>query len=215
MAAAAIVVGRHVEAGLPRCGRTVVARLAVINDSLMIKVSVGKRFRRVAHRAIIAGGNVRRVDLGRLAGCINAVVTGGAVVGDTVVIEKRRCEGASGYMADAAILVGHNVIEFGVLTGRINPVMTGIASAARDFGIGMVDESVCKTYGVVAISTISAGVLVNGRLRLTASAKGDVCRAAIVARRTGSADSHMIKYRWGEQFVRMADITILARGQMI
>lgn len=123
VAVAAIAVGRYMIVGLTGCCGSVVAGTAVIDDTLMIKVGVGERRGRVAHRAILAGRNVRWVDLGILAGRSNAVVARSAFVDDAVVIEKRRRESAAGHVAAHAILSGHNVIELGILAGRVDTVV--------------------------------------------------------------------------------------------
>lgn len=79
----------------------------------------------------------------------------------------------------------------------------------------MVDEGVGKTRGVVTVGAIPDGVLVNGRLRHSSNAKGNVCRPAIVAGCTISRDTQVVEYRRGEHVARMADTAILIRGQMV
>ena len=77
----------------------------------------------MAHRAVVVGRNMRRVDLGILAGCISAVVARPTVIDNSGVIEHRWRKGTAGYVTDTAILVGDDVIRLGILAGCIDAVM--------------------------------------------------------------------------------------------
>lgn len=125
----AITVGGHMVAGLACGGIAVVARRTVVDDALVIEVGSSKRRGRMAHRAVVGGRNMRRVDLGILAGGINPVVARLTVIGDADVTEHRRHKATARYVTDSAILSGYDVIRLGIHAGRIHPVVAGIASA--------------------------------------------------------------------------------------
>ena len=139
-----IAVGWHVVVILARGGNTIVAEYAVVHDALVFKTRIGEGRGGVAQRAIVGDGDVRRIDLGRGAGCIDAVVAGSAVIDDPGMIEYRRCEGATGYVADPAILGRGDVIGLGNLAGCIDAVVAGIAAYGEYGRIAVIDERVGK-----------------------------------------------------------------------
>ena len=106
---AAVTVGRHVEVVLAGGSNTIMTGGTVIHDTLVLEPGVGKGGRGMAHRAILGGWDVVRVDLRLLAGGGNAIMAGGAVIHDTGVTEHRRLEAAAGHVADPAILGCRNV----------------------------------------------------------------------------------------------------------
>lgn len=71
----AVAVGRYVVVVFTRGSSAVVTGDTVVGDVLVIKRGLGKRRRRMAHRAILgADRNMRRIGLGGGAGCNNAVM---------------------------------------------------------------------------------------------------------------------------------------------
>jgi len=123
---ATVSVGRHMEVGFAGGGNTIMAGRAVIHDALVFEPGIGKRSRGMAHRAILGGWKVGRIDFRVLASGVDTIVTGGAVIHDTCVIEHRWCKGAAGHVTGTTILGGYNVgrIDFRVLAGGGNTVMT-------------------------------------------------------------------------------------------
>ncbi|MAF84188.1 MAG: hypothetical protein CL797_08810 [Chromatiales bacterium] len=109
---------------------------------------------------------MRRVDLGVLAGCVSAIVARLTIIDDAGVIKHRRRKGTAGYVTDIAILVGHDMIGLGVLTGCIDTVMAGIAAGIQNFRAAVVDKRAGKTSRVVANGAISVRVLMNRRIGL-------------------------------------------------
>ena len=157
---ATVSIGRHMEVGFAGGGNTIMTARTVIHDTLVLEPGVGKRCRCMAHRAILGGCNVGRIDFRVLASGIDTIVAGRAVIHDTAMVEHRRLETAACYVADAAILGGCNVgrIDFSILAGSGNPVMAGITACRQNQRIGVVDiECGTEIVGVMATTTIDRG----------------------------------------------------------
>lgn len=123
----------------------------------------------------------------------STVVTGATVIHDAIMIEYRRSKGTAGYMADIAILGGHHVGRVGlcILAGSIGPIMTGIAPSTSNVRPIVVNECIGKIRRVVAHRAVSAGVLVDGRIRFPEGSDRNIICTAIMAGGTISGDTHM------------------------
>ena len=87
------------------------------------------------------------------------IVAGGTVIGNTGMIKHRRYKGATGYVADIAILVCWNVT--GMLADRATctAIMTGLALFTYDIRAGMVDKSIEEVCRVMAGAAIFVSAL--------------------------------------------------------
>lgn len=155
------------------------------------------------------------IDLRVLAGGIDSVVAGGAVVSDSGVVEHCGREGATGNVAGATVFECCDVIGFCIHTGGINTVVAGIATAAGNFGTGVVHKRVSEAGRIVADRTIAAGVLVNGCWCFSSGSQTDVVRAAVMTGSTVPGDAQMVETGRRESGNGMAQVTILVCWQMI
>lgn len=206
VAIAAVAVGGNVVIVFSGCHITIVTRRAVIQNTLMIKMSAGKRYDVVTHGAVLrrSDGNV----IHRQAGRRSTIVARPAVVDDTHMIEYCCCKGAR-HVADAAIFICHNVVDSGVLADSVATVVAGITPVPDNFRASVVNKSAGKIHRVVAHRTIPGCILMHSRGRLSSGAKPNM--VAIVAGRTVAREFHMIKVRRQERADRVAEVTILRR----
>lgn len=109
MAVDAIAVGRHMEVAFAGSSITVMTGCTVVDDTLVFKPCIGKGSRCMTYRAILGDGDVRRVDFGSGAGCVDTIVTRRAVINDTGMIEYSWCESPAGHVTDTAILGGYHM----------------------------------------------------------------------------------------------------------
>ena len=187
----------------------------IIDNPLMIKVGVRKRGRGMAHRAVLTGRNVRRIDLGVFACGIRTVMTGSAVGDDAIVVEHRRREGPAGYVADSTVFAGRNMIRNGIFAGCIDPIVAGVASAAEHFGSSVIDKRFGKAAGVVTDRAITGGVLMHRYICHCQRAEDNVSRITVVTGSTVPGDTDMIKRGRSKAAVDMADTKVLQGWQVI
>ena len=113
-------------------GVPVVAVRAVPDDACMIE-----RRARKGGGLVTCGTVLRRPD-GDVAGMharrAEAIVAGGTIVNDAGMIEHRRRKGATGYVADSAILASDQMwrVDLGVLADGIDSVVAEAALPAHD-----------------------------------------------------------------------------------
>ena len=121
----AIPVGRYMEVAFTDSGITVMTGHTVVDDTLVFKSGIGKGGRRMADRAILGDGDVRRVGFGGGTGCVDTIVAGRTVINDTDMIKYCRCKGSASHVTDAAILCSYNMrrIDLRVLTDCRQTVM--------------------------------------------------------------------------------------------
>lgn len=206
----AITAGRHMVAGFS-CGRiAVVTRRTVTDDALVIKSRTGKGRRRMTQRAVFGCRNM--VDI--LAGCIGTVVARPAVIHNSGVIKNCRRKRPAGNVTDAAILARWDVIGLGILAGRINTVVAGIAPAVDYVRARVVDKCVSEIGRVVANGAVPARVLMYWRIGFAPRAERYKCCTAVMARCAISGDIQVTENRRGECRCRVAIGTILACWQM-
>ena len=81
--------------------------------------------------------------------------------------EHRWRKGATGYVADVAILGCCHVrgTGLGVHTGSIDAVVAGITPFTHNFGSSVVDKRIEEINRVMAYGTIPACIAMNGRIR--------------------------------------------------
>ena len=146
MAVDAITVGRHMKVVFTDSGITVMTGDTVVDDALVFKVGVSKRCWRMAYRAILGDGDVRRVGFGSGASCVDTIVAGRTVINDTDMIEYCRYKGSAGHVTDAAILGSWHVgrIDLRTFASSGETVMAGVAAGGQHVGVGMVDIRVAK-----------------------------------------------------------------------
>ena len=111
MTIAAIRVSGHMVERFADRRVAVMAGSTVSNNALMIEVGISEYRRGMAHRTVFTGWNVWRIVFGVLACGISTVMTGSAVGDDSIVIEHRRGEGPTSYVADTTIFAGGNMIR--------------------------------------------------------------------------------------------------------
>lgn len=109
MTIAAICVGGHMIERFADCRVAVMAGSTVIDNVLVVEVGVGERRRGMTDRAVFAGRDVWRIDLGVFAGGVSTVMTGRAVGDNAIMIKHRRGEGPAGDVADATVFAGDNM----------------------------------------------------------------------------------------------------------
>ena len=104
-------------------GVSVMAQGAVPGDARVIERRAGKG------GGVVTRGTVLRRPDGDMvemrAGCPDTIMAGGTVVDDAGMIEHCGRKGATGYVADSAILVGDEVwrIDFGVFADGVDSVV--------------------------------------------------------------------------------------------
>ena len=135
----------------------------------MIEVGIGKSRGCMAGGAVLVRRDVRGINLRIFAGRIDAVMAGRAVARDPGMIKHRRCECATGSVADTAILAGCHVIGFRVLARGIHAVVAAVTPAAYHFRTRMIHEGIGEAARVVASGAVATGVPVNGRIRFARS----------------------------------------------
>ncbi len=133
----------------------VVAFTAFTKDFLMIdsrdcrKISIS-----MAGLTAIAGGDVVRC----FADCYNAIVTGCAVVNDTVMVEERACE-AGGIVADDAILGRWNM-RYRLTSGPGCGVVAIVAGDAVSAESLVIDSAAGKAgSGMAEVATQGGGYM--------------------------------------------------------
>ena len=131
----------------------------VVDDALVFKPGVSKRCWRMAYRAILGDGDVRRVGFGSGASCEDTIVAGRTVINDTDMIEYCRCKGSAGHVTDTAILGSWHVgrIDLRTFASSGDTVMAGVAAGGQHGGVGMVDMRVGKISRVMTKSAIVSG----------------------------------------------------------
>ena len=214
---ATVIVGRHMEVIFAGGGNTIMTGSAVIHDALVFEPGVGKGSRGMAHRAIVGGWNVGRIDLRSLANSVDTIVTGSAVIHDTGMIEHRRGEGATSHVTGTTILGCCNVgrIDLCSLAGGGNTVMAGIAAGGQNHRVGVVDtECGTEAVSIMATAAIGGSCQVCGYCsRLAPGPKGG--KTTIMAGNTITGNTRVRQHRcWREPGNRMASVAILASGQM-
>lgn len=216
MAVDAIAIGWHMVVVFAGGGNAIVTGPAVVRDALMVKCGLGKCCGGMAHRTILGDRNVGWIDLGVGSGRNDAIVARRTVVDDPAMIEYSRCKRSAGYMADSAILGCYDVVDLGVLAGRIGAVVAGIAAHSQHGGVAVVDKRVGKIGRVMAQGTVGRGCRVRRSRRLSPGSKGDISGAAVVAGDTVTGNAFVSQHRgWGEGVDIMANVTILGSRQMI
>ena len=115
-------------------GYTIVAGLAIIHDTLVIKMGIGKGFRDMANRTILSRGDVGRIGFGIHTGCIDTIVAGSTIIHDTLMVEQRRCESAASHMTNQTILGGYYMrrIRLRILAGCFYTIVAGIATRCQN-----------------------------------------------------------------------------------
>lgn len=73
------------------------------------------------------------------------------VIDNTRMIEHRRCEGATGYVTDIAILICYHVrrIGLGILADCNNTIVAGLTAGSRNLRTAVVDKCVGKICRVM------------------------------------------------------------------
>lgn len=215
MAVDAIAVGRHMEVAFAGSSITVMTGCTVVDDTLVFKPCIGKGSRCMTYRAILGDGDVRRVDFGSGAGCVDTIVTRRAVINDTGMIEYSWCESPAGHVTDTAILGGYHMgrIDLRIFASGGDTVMAGIAACGQHGGVGMVDICVGKISRVMTKSAIVCG---RGMWRCGCLPPGAYSsKVAIVAGNTITGNTLVSQHRgWCEPGHRMASIAILASRHM-
>jgi len=208
-----ISAGRHMEIAFAGRGIAVMTGHTVIGDALVIERGIGKGCWRMAHRAILGNRDVGRVDLCIRAGCIDAIVAGGAVAHDSPMIEHRWRKGPAGHVADTAILGCRDVIGLVDFTSSIDTVMAGIAAHGENGGVAVIDKRVGKIDRVVTQGTIGGSDRVRWRRGFLPGAKRN--KIAIVTGDTIAGDTRVGQHcGWRESGNRMTDVTILDSWHM-
>lgn len=178
----------------------------------MVEPGIDKCGSDVAKRTVLRGRQVGCM----LAGRVGAVVTGLAVVRDAGVVEHRRHKGATGHVADAAILGRRHVIRLCVLTRGIDAVMTGVTPGCQNLGTRMVDKCIGETGRVVAHGAITTGVLMDRCIGcLPGADQSNVRKLPVMAGDTVSGDTLVSKTGGCESVNRMTAVTILRRRYVI
>ncbi len=173
-------------------GCTIVARGTVIYDALVIKPGISKGRSNMAHRAILAGRNVRRVGLGIFAGRGNTIVARGTVINDAGMI-KHRGSKRTWYVTDTAILVGYNVACIFTNGTTRTTVMTGVTPFTDYFRTGMINKSFSEISSVMAHPAILACASMQCRIRCSSGSSRNMIHIAIMTRGTIIADTRMIE----------------------
>ncbi len=119
----------------------------------MIESRIGPVRGDMTYRAVLRGRQV----VVRLAGRIRTVMARLAVVGDACVIEHRRHEGATRNVADVTVLGRRHVVDRGILSYRIDTVVTGIAALAHDIRSTVIHKRANESRRVVADTAIGIG----------------------------------------------------------
>ena len=90
-------------------------------------------------------------------GCCYTIVARGTIIGNTGMIKHRWYKGATGYVADTAILVCWNVT--GMLADRTASaaIMTGVTRFTHNVGAAVVDKCTEEISRVMAGSAIFIG----------------------------------------------------------
>lgn len=148
----------------------------------MIKSGTDKGCGIVANETVLC-----RWQVGRgLAGCRYAVMTGCAVVNDTLMIEHRRIETTACNMTDSAVFRCRYVwrISLGSRAGRIGAVVTGVAAQRHDFGTAVIHKCIEEARRVMTGRAVTAGIVMDRGIRLAAGADRNISRTAVV---TGNA----------------------------
>ena len=158
----------------------------------MIEPGIGKGRSNMAHRAILAGRNVRRVGLGIFAGRGNTIVARGTVINDASMIKHCICKGA-GYVTDTAILVGYNMACILTNCTTRATVMTGVTSFTYNFGTAMINKSLSEISGVMARPAILGSAAMKCRIRCPSGSSRNMVRIAIMTRGTITADTRVIE----------------------
>lgn len=130
------------------------------------------------------------------------------------MIEHRWRKGAAGYVTDVAILSCWHMgwIVLGIRAGCINTVVAEIAPFTHDLWPVVVNKRVGKTRRVMAYGTVTACVLMNGRIgRRTGTVHPNVHKITIMARDTVTGDTRVCKNRGVESSHCVTNITILHR----
>ena len=149
-----------------------------------------------------------------LAGCGCTIVARLTVVCDTGVIEHGGHEGSAGHVADVAILRGRYMrrIDLGVLTGSIDTVVAGVTPGSPYLWTVMVDKRIGKIARVMAYGTITAGVLMNRRIRrCPGTVQANIHKTAVVAGFTVAGYTHVCKIRRRESGDCVTAVAILGR----
>ena len=206
----AVTAGWHMVAGFSCGGVTVVTRNTVADDALVIKSRTGKGRRRMTHRTIFGRWNMVDIHAGR----VGTIVARPTVVHDSGVIKNRRRKCTAGNVTDTAVLARCNVIGLGILAGRINTVVAGIAPAVDDFRARVIDERAWKAGRVVAYGAVPGRVLMYRRIGRTRGAERYKYGTAIMARGAVSRYIQVTENRWNECRRRVAIRTVLACRQM-
>lgn len=134
-------------------------------------------------------------------------MAGNTVIDDTGVIKNDIGEGA-GDVTDAAILGGRNVA--GVLwRGRWG--CTTVAGRTVIHDAGMIKGGTGKIRAVMT----GAAILGGGNMCCRHSSRPQFFMGPIVAGRTITGDVVVSENRWRERRVGMAEVTILARWEMV
>ena len=146
----------------------------------------------MAHRAILAGRNVRRVGLGIFAGRGNTIVARGTVIYDAGMIKHCICKCAR-YVTDTAILVGYNVACILTNSTTRTAVMTGVTSFTYNFGTAMINKSVSEISGIMTRTAILGSAAMKCRIRCPSGSSRNMIRIAIMTRGTITGDTRVIE----------------------
>ena len=166
----------------------------------------------MAHRTILGDRNVGWVNLGIGAGRNDAIVARRTVVDDTGMIEHRRRKCAAGHVTDSAILGCYDVVDLGVLAGRIGTVVAGITAHCQHGGIAVVDKRVGKISRVMTQRAIGRSCRMRRSRCLSPGSKCDKTGAAIVAGSAITGNALVSQHRgWREAVDVMTNVTILGR----
>lgn len=209
----AIVTGRHMVGW--RCfalgRRAVMAGCTVVHDAAVIKPGTDERRGDMAQGAILRRRQVAR----RLAGRGYTVMAGCAIVDNAGMIEHRGHEGAAGNMTDTTILASRHMIRLRVLAGGIDSIVAGVTPGSKNLGTVMVDKRIGKIGRVMTHGTVTAGVLVNWRIRRWPGAvQANIHKIAVMTGGAVAGDTGVRKYRRTEYIHRMAQFTVLCCWQV-
>lgn len=136
------------------------------------------------------------------------------------MIEYGRCEGTTRDVADVAILRRRHMrrIDLGVLTGGIDAVVAGVTPCSPHLGTVMVDKRVGKVGRVMTHGTVTAGVLMNRRVRRRSGIDRPgtkVLEITVVARDTITGNTRVRKSRFIEHGNRVTAVAILGRRYVV
>ena len=128
-------------------------------------------------------------------GCCYTIVARGTIIGNTGMIKHRWYKGATGYVADTAILVCWNVT--GMLADRTASaaIMTGVTRFTHNVGAAVVDKCTEEISRVMAGSAIFIGALMQCGIRRTSGTNRNISRTTIVTRSAITSDIGMSKNR--------------------